>query len=179
MTAAGPGAAPSPRRCDSDPASPGAQSPKVSGARCPTGSGPGRARERRGDGAAGPGATSAADSGRGRRGDLRVGKVGGLGDLSRGDAERDVRSGSRVGRTWIHTHVPGRRQLQGRTENFWLRRQQHALAKVRHHMGNRGPGGNTHAEVSLGCPLYHHHHAFHRWYTDGSSLAVERLRWPM
>ena len=76
-------------------------------------------------------------------------------------------------------HVPGGRQLQGRTENFWLRRQQHALAKVRHHMGNRGPGGNTHAEVSLGCPPHHHHHAFYRWYTDGSSLEVERLRWPM
>jgi hypothetical protein len=48
--------------------------------------------------------------------------------------------------------VPGRMQQQGRTENFRL---------ARLHVGNCGPGRNTDMEVSPGCLLHHHHHAFH------------------
>ena len=57
--------------------------------------------------------------------------------------------------------IPGRTQQQGQTENFRLQRQQLTLAKVRRHMGNHGPGGNTNAEVFLGCPPHHQHHGFH------------------
>ena len=56
--------------------------------------------------------------------------------------------------------IPGGTQPQGWTENFRLQWQWRALAEVRRHVGNCGPGRNTDTEVSPGCPPHHHHHGF-------------------
>ena len=53
----------------------------------------------------------------------------------------------------VKTHVPGCTQLQDQTVL--------PKAEARRHMGNCGPGGNTNAEVSPGCPPHHHHNGFH------------------
>jgi hypothetical protein len=57
--------------------------------------------------------------------------------------------------------IPGGTQPQGWTENFRLQWQWRALAEVRRHVGNCGPGRNTDTEVSPGCPPHHHHHHHH------------------
>jgi hypothetical protein len=61
--------------------------------------------------------------------------------------------------------VPGRTQLQGRTENFrlQLQRQWCTLAEARRHVENHGTGGEHRCGSFLRMPAPPHHAFHHLW----------------